>query len=326
MPIFTRKSLVQGIIAVVVVVLIFFLYKKYKNKSTYIMPPTSTSDTVSTRQIAYSSNLSNCEVTYIDSVNSNGGTVSTAITDALNECISSNVTAYYNARCPFLPGSDGTAPALSGTTYNSVSAPKGVLNGTSNVAFSAYKTDIDAINATYTPLIAAAGQTQSVVIIQAARKADFTGATRKYFATLCPDLYTTSTDSTSQALYRGWTKDGTASSAYGWDSSKVTLVNIWEWAKYAGVAPTISGTTYTAPASPLINATTTKLECSISRFNTTVPGTSPAVKYWQFAADNGPGTVRAGTTFPWHGTPSTSICSAGNGTYITGATNAAPLP
>jgi hypothetical protein len=324
MPTFTRKNLIQGIIVVVVVVLIFFLYKKYKNKSTYIMPPTSTSDTVSARQIAYSSNLNSCEVTYINSVNS--GTVSTAATDALNECISSNVTAYYNARCPFLPGSDGTAPALSGTTYNASSAPKGVLNGTSNVAFLAYKTAIDAINATYTPLIASAGQTQTAVIIQAARKADFTGATRKYFATLCPDLYTTSTDATSQTLYSGWTTAPVSGTAYGWDSSKVTLVNIWEWAKYAGVAPTISGTTYTAPASPLINATTTKALCATSKYNTDVPSTSPVVKYWQLAADNGPGTVRSGTTFPWHGTPNTNICSAASGTYITGATDPAPLP
>jgi hypothetical protein len=74
---------------------------------------------------------------------------------------------------------------------------------------------IDAINAKYTPLIAAAGQTYSVSVIQAARKADFTGATRKYFATLCSDLYTTSSDPASQGLYAGWTSSATASSTKG---------------------------------------------------------------------------------------------------------------
>lgn len=312
-----NKRIVQGVIAIVIIAVLIFMYRKYKNKSEYIIPPTSASDTNSARRTAYTSNLSSCEVTYINSMNT-PGSVAADVTTLLNNCISSNVISYYNARCPYLPTGSGTTPVL---TDNN-----GLLNGSSNVYYTAYKADIDAINAAYTPLIAAANQTYSMNIIMAARKADFTGATRKYFATLCPDLYTTSSDTTSQALYAGWTNAATSSSAYGWMASKVTLVNIWEWAKYAGVAPTITGTTYTAPTTPLIGAPAlgdafaAANACS-SLFTVTPSGST--VPNWQLAADNGPGTVRAGVTFPWSTTVATCAPSA---TYITGATAANPLP
>jgi len=231
----------------------------------------------------------------------------------LDTCISSNVTSYYNARCPYLvPDAQGSILALKG---QGTPAP-------ATATYNAYKADIDAINATYTPLIAAAGQTYSVNIIQAARKADFTGATRKYFAALCPDLYTTSTDTASQALYAGWTSSATASSTYGWRASEVTLARIWEWAKYAGQPPTITGTTYTAPTTPLIGPPTVLAACAGSLYSTTPTGST--VPNWQLAADNGPGTVRAGVTFPWS-TPASTVC-AGSATFIPTATAANPLP
>ena len=314
-----NKRIVQGIIAFIVIAVLIFIYIKYKNKSQYVIPPTTTSDTDSTRQTRYSNDLVKCETTYINAVNNASGlettqktAAETAATAALNECISSNVISYYNARCPYLiPDADGKYPALKG----GAGAPVNTYN--------AYKADIDAINATYTPLIAAAGQTYSVSVIQAARKADFTGATRKYFATLCPDLYSNSSDTTTQTLYAGWTRTGvTSTTPYGWNAANVTLDKIWEWAKYAGQPPTISGTTYTAPAVPLIGPTTVLAACPDSRYNITPTGST--VPNWQLAADNGPGTVRAGVTFPWS-TPNTAICQ-GSATFIPTATSTNPLP
>jgi hypothetical protein len=309
-----NKRIVQGVIAVVIIAVLIFMYRKYKNKSEYIIPPTTTSDTDTTRQKKYSDDLVSCETTYINDVNNTtDGLATTAITNALNDCISSNVTSYYNARCPYLvPDANGKILALKG---QGTPAP-------ATATYNTYKADIDAINAKYTPLIAAAGQTYSMSVIQAARKADFTGATRKYFATLCPDLYTTSTDTTSQALYRGWTSSATSSSAYGWMASEVTLAKIWEWAKYAGVAPGTTGNTYTAPQAPLIGLPAVLAACAGSLYNTTPTGST--VPNWQLAADNGPGTVRAGVTFPWS-TPNTTICPGGP-TFIPGATATNPLP
>lgn len=311
-----NKRIIQGVIAFIVIAVLIFIYIKYKNKSQYVIPPTATSDTNTTRQQTYSNDLVKCETTYINAVNDNNGTASQAITNALNECISSNVTSYYNARCPYLVPDAATGKYLALT--GGAGAPAATYN--------AYKADIDAINAKYTPLISAAGQTYSTNIIMAARKADFTGATRKYFATLCPDLYSNSSSTSTQTLYTGWTSSATTGTTYGWDSSKVTLARIWEWAKYAGVPPTISGTTYTAPTAPLIGAPalgdTFPVANACSSLYTVTPSGSANVN-WQLAADNGPGTVRAGVTFPWE---TTNAACAPSATFITGATAANPLP
>lgn len=312
-----KKRIIQGMIAIAVIAVLIFIYRKYKNKSQYIIPPTTTSDTDSTRQTRYSNDLVSCETTYINAVNNTtDGLATTAITNALNGCISSNVLSYYNARCPYLVPDATTGKYLALT--GGAGAPVNTYN--------AYKADIDAINAKYTPLISAAGQTYSTNIIMAARKADFTGATRKYFATLCSDLYTTTTDTTSQTLYTGWTSSATSTTAYGWDANKVTLARIWEWAKYAGVPPTTSGTTYTAPTAPLIGAPalgpTFPAANACSSLYTVTPSGSTTPN-WQLAADNGPGTVRAGVTFPWE---TTNAACAPSATFITGATAANPLP
>jgi hypothetical protein len=312
-----NKRIIQGIIAFIVIAVLIFIYIKYKNKSQYVIPPTATSDTDSNRQTRYSNDLVKCETTYINAVNDNDGTASQAITNALNECISSNVLSYYNARCPYLvPDANGKYLALKG---QGTPAP-------ATATYNAYQADINAINAKYTPLISAAGQTYSTNIIMAARKADFTGATRKYFATLCSDLYTTTTDTTSQALYAGWTSSATTGTTYGWDATKVTLARIWEWAKYAGVAPGTTGNTYTAPAAPLIGApalgVTFAAANACSSLYTVTPSGSTTPN-WQLAADNGPGTVRAGVTFPWE---TTNAACAPSATFITGATAANPLP
>ena len=317
-----NKRIVQGIIAFIVIAVLIFIYIKYKNKSQYVIPPTTTSDTDSTRQTRYSNDLVKCETTYINAVNNASGlettqktAAETAATAALNECISSNVISYYNARCPYLiPDADGKYPALKG----GAGAPVNTYN--------AYKADIDAINAKYTPLIAAAGQTYSVSVIQAARKADFTGATRKYFATLCPDLYSNSSDTTTQTLYAGWTSSATSSSAYGWNAANVTLASIWDWAKYASQPPVITGTSYTSNANPLIGPPTVLAACAGSLYNTTPTGST--VPNWQLAADNGPGTVRNGVVFPWSSTNSATnatICQ-GSATFIPTATSTNPLP
>jgi hypothetical protein len=309
---FTNKNMTRLAIAIVVVVILIFMYRRFAKKSEYVIPPTATSDTNTVRQTSYSSNLVNCETVYINAMNAAGTdtTAQGAAVSVLNTCISSNVTAYYNARCPFLPVS-GTAGAITGAG--------GILNGTSNVAYMAYKADIDAINAVYTPLISAAGQTYSVNIMQAARKADFTGASRKYYATLCPDIYSNATSTALTTQYMAWTT--TNPTTYGFQASRVTPASIWQWAIHAGQPPTVTDTTYTAPAAALITAPTTTFgSCTNSDFLSLTNG----IPNWQIAADNGPGTVNSSVTFPW-ATASTTICPA-SATLIPTATSTNPLP
>ena len=308
---FTNKAWTRVAIAVIVIVILIFMYRKFTKKSDYVVPPTAASDANTTRQTSYSSNLVSCETAYINAMNE-AGADQTAQGVALNTCISSNVTAYYNARCPFLP-SGGAAGAITGGG--------GIVGLTSNVAYVAYKADINAINAVYTPLIAAAGQTYSVNVMQAARKADFTGASRKYYATLCPDIYSNASSTALTTQYLAWTSAATASTAYGFQASRVTPASIWQWSIHAGQPPTVTDTTYTAPTAALITAPTTTFgSCSNSDFLSLTNG----VANWQIAADNGPGTVNSAVTFPW-ATASTTICPA-SATLIPTATATNPLP
>ena len=316
---FTRKTWTRVAIAVVILIVLFFVYRKFTKKSEYVFPPTTTSDTLTTRQAAYSSNIDTCETIYINAMNAAGTdqAAKDAAMNTANTCISSNVISYYNARCPFLPGADGTSAAITAT---GTGAP---IGGTSNVAYAAYKSDIDVINAAYTDIIRQTDQTMSISIVQAARKADFTGASRKYFATLCPDLYSNATSTALTTQYLAWTSAATATTAYGFQASRVTKANIWQWAIHAGLAPGTTGDTYTAPTAPLISTTTTLALCANSDYNAaTLNGTTPN---WQIAADNGPGTVNSSVVFPW-ATASTTICAPGTGTYIAGATATNPLP
>jgi hypothetical protein len=311
---FTNKAWTRVAIAVIVIVILIFMYRKFTKKSDYVVPPTAASDANTTRQTSYSSNLVSCETVYITAMNAAGSdsTAQGVAQTTLNTCISSNVTAYYNARCPFLP-SGGAAGAITGAG--------GIVGGTSNVAYMAYKADIDAINAVYTPLIAAAGQTYSVNVMQAARKADFTGASRKYYATLCPDIYSNAASTALTTQYLAWTSAATASTAYGFQASRVTPASIWQWSIHAGQPPTVTDTTYTAPTAALITAPTTTFgSCSNSDFLSLTNG----VANWQIAADNGPGTVNSAVTFPW-ATASTTICPA-SATLIPTATATNPLP
>ena len=293
------------------------MYRKFTKKSDYVIPPTATSDTLSARQTAYSANLVSCETTYINTMNgpSPDGTAANATLEA---CITSNVTSYYNARCPFLSMSGTTAV---GNLTASSSGPNIPIGGSSNAAYMAYKTDIDAINAVYTPLIAAAGQTYSVNVMQAARKADFTGATRKYFATLCTDIYSSTSSTALTTKYLGWTSSAVAGTTYGFQGSLVTKDRIWQWAIHAGQPPTVTDTSYEAPQNALLTAPTTIFgSCNNSDFADLTNG----VLNWQLAADNGPGTVDSSVTFPW-ATPSTTICPA-SASLIPTATPTNPLP
>jgi hypothetical protein len=316
---FTRKTWTRVAIALIIVIVLFFVYRKFTKKSEYVFPPTATSDTLTARQTAYSSNIDTCETIYINAMNAAGAdqVAKDAAMNTANTCISSNVIAYYNARCPFLPGADGTSAAITAT------GPGAPVGGTSNTAYQAYLADITVINNAYTDIIRQVNETMSINIIQAARKADFTGASRKYFATLCPDLYSNTTSTALTTQYLAWTSAATASTAYGFQASRVTKDRIWQWAIHAGAAPGTTGDTYTAPTVPLISTTTTLALCANSDYNVaTLNGTTPN---WQIAADNGPGTLNTSVTFPWN-TASTTICAPGSGTYIAGASAANPLP
>jgi hypothetical protein len=137
----------------------------------------------------------------------------------LANAINTRVNTYVTSKCG---AASGTAPpstdAAATTAWNTYQANLGKIQGAYLVINN---------NAS-----AATNPTSEQVI--AARKADISGATRKYLATRCPNFYKTeSTDPT--ATYTAWTlvEAGTTAPANGFFKPNVTTGNISSWAGYA---------------------------------------------------------------------------------------------
>jgi hypothetical protein len=105
-------------------------------------------------------------------------------------------------------------------------------------AWNTYQSDLGKIQAAYLVINnnASPSTTPTSEQVIAARKADISGATRKYLATRCPKFYKTeSTDPT--ATYTAWTLVESGASApatgNGFFKPNVTTENIKSWAGYA---------------------------------------------------------------------------------------------
>lgn len=212
-------------------------------------------------------------------------------------CIETQTTTYYNSMCPYL----STDPsAANGAPAAYVTAKTTLTNETAS-------TSATSIGSAYTGLKNSAS-TAMTPVVNAARKADITGATRKYMATVCPNYYVTATGTATPSNYTTWAVYATASAAgastYYFQTDRVkfttaaektsVLSKITEWAKYAAQNPTNTG----GPTAPLVSG------CNL--YNAmSADGVTPN---WKLAQQYGPGTVISGVTLPWNTTEST--CTA----------------
>jgi len=150
-------------------------------------------------------------------------------------------------------------------------------------------------------------------IVRAARKADITGATRKYLAISCPAFYTNATSGyvDPTCAYLSWTSAASAAVNYGFNASKVANTtsgrnNILYWANFAAVFDASGNAT-----GPLMSGQTNYSTAS-----------GDGRTYGQIARDYGPGTIVdtatniAGGSFSqtvYPSTTTTKTCSVGNG-------------
>lgn len=263
-------------IALFILVLIAVIMYRRSTQSKYVYsdikqgqnPPEST--TVA--------NIINCQVAY--------NTANVTATDAtrpgllttFNNCIRSNVGLYVDNKCPWI-NSDPTASNVAEYT-----------------ALTQYNNDQNAIQAAYVDLFTRSSDTTSPTteVVEAALKADLTGATRRYLATVCPAYFKTKGNDPT-ATYAAWTvvpSSSAAPTAYSFwaNGGKITAAQVNTWATKA-VRYTVDQTTYeTTTGTPYAatgstwNANTTTVDP-----NATVAGT--LYQNWELARDNGPGTV-----------------------------------
>lgn len=200
-------------------------------------------------------------------------------------CITNKTADYVASMCPWITNTPTSATASSAVVS----------------AKTTFDNDIAIIKTAYTALQNGASA-DLTPIVNAARRADITGATRKYLTAVCPSYYVPAAGGSAPAEYATW--QGFAATSSGgvgtvpspapkvyFDASKVgfkdntqktaALNRITEWAKYAssdtGTTPLISGCTlHTGGTAPNLN--------------------------WKLAQQYGPGTVvdASVATLPWN--------------------------
>jgi len=211
-----------------------------------------------------------------------------------DNCIKNQTEAYVKSMCPWTETNNvptqATAPATVWTAKQD------------------FDTDVAAIRDAYVALQNSVS-TDLTPVLNAARRADLTGATRKYLSVACPGYYAPATGGPVPSGYTTWRTSLTTLSSNDMsagaivtyfdaslvkftDATKKTaaLNRLKEWAKYA--------TSDTAGTTPLITG------CTLH-----TGGTAPNLN-WKIAQQYGPGTVTTAVTLPWNTTVAT--CPAPN--------------
>jgi hypothetical protein len=248
----TDKIVRGAFIGFIIVVVLFFIVYRYR--SSYKYPdPTDTSDPYT----KFSSNLQSCQNVF-------QVTGDATVKDA---CYSSNVTMYVTRLCPNINGvapTDATTLAFWNTyTGNSTSEVKQITN-----------IYVPFIN---TPTsVTVTGTTVSTAMIIAARKADMTGATRKYLASSCPTFYVSGDGLTNPtATYSAW---AIGSATNGFVAANVTAAKIADWLVNAAVIDSSGNAT-----GPLVTGSTS--------WNKQDVAGAAGIPNWKKARDAGPGTM-----------------------------------
>jgi hypothetical protein len=209
-----------------------------------------------------------------------------------DNCIKTQTEAYVKSMCPWTESTNVPTQAT---------APSTVWQAKQN-----FDADVAAIRDAYVGLQNSVS-TDLTPVLNAARRADLTGATRKYLSAACPGYYAPAAGGTVPAGYTTWrtsltTLPNPASTGIVtyFDASLVKFTNtteknnvrdrLVEWAKYA--------TSDTAGTTPLITGCT--LHTNLN---------------WKLAQQYGPGTVTTAATLPWN-TQQKSTCPKDNWTLV----------
>ena len=223
------------------------------------------------------SNIIQCQVTYnTGNLTATTQTQRDELRTRFDNCVRSNVGLYVDTKCRWVT-SDPTASDTN-----------------EYAAFGQFSNDQIAIQTAYMDLLARSdtSTTPRLDVVEAALKADLTGATRRYLATVCPDYFKTPTNNPT-STYLTWTTTATAPAAstyafYAGATGKITAAMVNTWAAKAAQYTTNDITTGAEPFTvdaPYVSTGST--------YNANSTISNPAggfYKNWEIAKDNGPGT------------------------------------
>lgn len=209
-------------------------------------------------------------------------------------CISSNVQIYMDNKCKW--SVSGNVPVAA--------------DGAAYTAYTAYQANIKKVSDAYANIILTAptvptATQASLVQIQEAREADFTGATRLYLNAACPTGYYAQVSGfdpgvEAEALipnspYNTYLADTAATTGVnGFNKTLITDANILNWARFASAVDNLNVSTGLAPLTTS-TATGDPLRYSWRTGSTTF---ASGLANWNIARDIGPGTVTRSGTIP----------------------------
>ena len=317
------KTLRKILIGIAIVAVIILIVNGLIRRSKYSYPPPAAS--TDTKDTTLRTDLTACETAYSTAyIAANGNAAAiTAAEATLRTCVTGKVSTYVQLKCPYTNGEEP------GTTNG------GPASASKTAAWNAYQADIRSIRIAYSAYILAPTDSTTTTLrsvdVQAARKADLTGATRKYLATVCPatsgpGFYTpsdygvvTATDAagvstvtqttvnypdpvtSKYAEWRVYTTAPGAAPTYGFygDAAYLTRAKIAAWAIGAGMLTSSTSTDdVSEPTSGLLQTG--------SKYS----GGANGIPNWVIARDFGPGTVGTGIPVSYASPTGTTVAKA----------------
>lgn len=214
-----------GMLMVFILVVLIFIIICFRSRSKFEYPaPVATADTSDT---TYNSALNTCQDTYNQALIAARSDVLLIFNaeKTRSTCITTASQAFVKSKCTF---TDGTIPT---TDPN-------------KAYYDTFTSDTNLIQQGYIPAQRQIA-TADVPFLNAARKADISGATRKYMSSVCPAFYKTS-DGDLTSTYSAWNVGPSVNN--GFVPLNVTTANIGTWADYA--ATTFSVNDYYKSSTP----------------------------------------------------------------------------
>jgi hypothetical protein len=217
----SNKMLTFALIGLVIAIVLALIINRYRSKSKFEwpVPNPQTDDTQLTNDLQGYQDTYNLAMIGVNAMPA--GDAKTAemmrAETTLSTAINNRVGRYVSDKCPEV--SSGTIPT----------------DATKVPFWNAYQSDLAKVQQAYYAVVGAATATSAPPSEQvlAARKADISGATRKYIASVCPNFYkTTTTDPTADYKTWAYVEAGTAPTN-GLLKTDVSAANVTTWAGYA---------------------------------------------------------------------------------------------
>jgi hypothetical protein len=227
----SNKMLTFAIIGLVAVIVLALVINRYRSRSKFEWPvpdaDVKQDDTNLAKDLQSYQDTFNLAMIGVNAMPA-GDAKTAAIMAAettLSTSINNRVGRYVSDKCPAV--TSGSKPIDTGDA---------TVDAANTAAWNAYQSDLAKIQQAYYTVVGAATPTSTPPSEQvlAARKADISGATRKYIATVCPKFYkTTSTDPTADYKKWNYVETGTPTETIGLSKADVTAANVTTWAGYA---------------------------------------------------------------------------------------------